>query len=533
MTAFGGCLVDGCYAFDTTYGNHVQAIAGRVQKYHKRELTPFSNRVFSNAGDLRRYIMAYGAELGFSNIRPMDIQDLFDHLSKPGQRRQLAELLDLGDRWDDEKQYQDDVAQMMVKRESYGKFTDPRCITMYSKRNKFKYICFVIPAMEWLKAVFPNMVCGMTPLEVANTLTEAMGKCTTAVNADAERLDGTKCPELRIMTRQTIAGMFEPTFREELYELQDAHCDVLVRSLYRLYYELKSSQGSGAGDTTLDNNLAMLFAIYHNIRRTKVDQNGIPSPNGKFPSAGDAITHLVNKTVVSGDDSVLGDVHPEWTVLNTAEMNLILKCEQILRGQSGISFCARFYTSEVWFGNPTSCMDLMRALPKLFVAVGNDCRNPLEAAVVRSVARRQSDANTPIVGALDERILQLAGRGPNDLKPLTVNLNGNTVRSLLPYNSSIRVTTTGNGGSVVDIADSVQFVNDVHPDYFHVFATGAPLEGFDFDSFEQWLGSTSSLDQLLRSVPVCMAIDTPLPNHEGHVDGQPNHVGVPPRVEQC
>jgi len=144
-----------------------------------------------------------------------------------------------------------------------------------------------------------------------------------------------------------------------------------------------------------------------------------------------------------------------------------LEAVVVLRGQEGVNYLSRYYSSNVWFGDTNSYCDLPRILGKLHATVNLGAGiTPLGKLQQKLVGLSFSDGTTPIIMqilqaairvgmkidkdvVLDQRIVSYWSKygdtdnWPNELHPdeqrtLDVHLPGADVAPLLTYLSEIK-----------------------------------------------------------------------------------------------
>jgi len=515
MNAFGGCLIDGAYAFDESKGNVAQAIHGRLLKYRMRDPPkPLTNFKLQLVDEFASQALHRWTALGNTKLVPLTVEEMCDVITKSNQKAQFAELLGMGDTWSDEREFQESVGEMMLKRETYGKVTDPRCITMLSHRVKFVCLSFAYPLMSLLKAAFPGMCSGRSSADVSE---KVVGMCIRALigalEADLERMDGTYTQVPREATEACTLRWFDQKYHVELAEMEHEQYNLLIRTLFNLFYETEFALGSGSGETTPRNNISTGLMYYIAYRTWKKE--------GVFMAPEAAMDRLDNQTVWSGDDSGAADLDLKQLQLAAACLGFIVKGKMVRRGDTGYQFLARDYTAEVFSGCPDSCASLSRQLPKFFCCTGRNI-DPSQMAVLKALSYYITDGNTPVLGELSKKILDLAG-GQFDSTQYTISLTlpKAAVQANVSYSLHAAIDEDIDGKIVVTIDPERQYPNAASDEYFHHFGVGGDLESFDTDLFRTWLDSVQGIPELLATVPVCFHPNTVWSGAPIHLDGYP------------
>jgi hypothetical protein len=193
--------------------------------------------------------------------------------------------------------------------------------------------------------------------------------------------------------------------------------------------------------------------------------------------------------LVSGDDGMIADV-PAEKYLDAARFCSLRVTHQTVTRESThpeVNFLARFYSPHIWWGDPTSCSDIMRQVNKFHLtqSIAGSTRETRLLEKARSFAC--TDANTPILGQLARRVLEVAGEDIPSSSPGVRWHDRGTADERYPN----------------DYSDWMREL--IHPE-------------FDVNSFETWLRSADTLEALLGP-PVCLELPL-LPVHDCIIDGQ-------------
>nr|UQB76066.1 RNA-dependent RNA polymerase [Flumine noda-like virus 20] len=172
------------------------------------------------------------------------------------------------------------------------------------------------------------------------------------------------------------------------------------------------------------------------------------------------------------------DVDPAAYVKAAVSIGQVLECEPVSRGCEGVQFLARVYGPDVWFGDLNSCCDLPRQLGKFHTTVRLPSNVlPAEKLVEKAMSYYLTDKNTPIVGKLVRRVVDLAG----------IKLGSVPSRlEIVPW--------------FARYSEDVQFPNE-DSGWMEAYAARA-LPGFDRARFERWIASVDTLQACL-SPPLC------------------------------
>jgi len=109
-----------------------------------------------------------------------------------------------------------------------------------------------------------------------------------------------------------------------------------------------------------------------------------------------------------GDDSIAEGLGPDnhYLVEGAAAMGQKIIAESYRRGMDGVNYLSRFFTSDVWCGDPASTCDLGRILSKLHVTVRFDV-DPVEKLRQKLMGLFRTDYNTPVLHEIIQTAMRL------------------------------------------------------------------------------------------------------------------------------
>jgi hypothetical protein len=165
-------------------------------------------------------------------------------------------------------------------------------------------------------------------------------------------------------------------------------------------------------------------------------------------------------------------------------MGSTLTGKAIAHGETGVNFLSRFYGPDIWFGDNNSCCDVRRSLAKFHTTVSLPSTvTPLEKLLEKSRAYFLTDKNTPIIGELVSKAIELNGGLPEISKH----------SRMVKWNS--------------DLTQDVQYPNE-DSGWMESFVEEQLAElSFDSVTFRDAL-CKATLDSLL-SMPLCAAPSSP------------------------
>jgi hypothetical protein len=328
-------------------------------------------------------------------LEPEVLETVVEKQVRPQQKLSLARAMVSGP-------FLKNVLKCFIKAEAYSGPKDPRIISQYNDSDKLLMSQFALALSRHVKQ-FRWYGPGKTPLEVAKTVAEI---CLTAesVNvSDYHRADGTISQLLRLVDR----GVFMKTFvnhRTVLNELLNRNRGNTGYLPCGTKFDQDEAHGSGCAATSLSQTLRCTFNSYLAYRHTTNPLTGEQySPAEAFAKLG----------IHSGDDGLDPDLPLESLEWASKKTGLVLEAAEVLRGHAGVSFLARYYSSEVWFGRTDSMCDVKRQLSKFHTSVRlPDNVLPEYKLVEKAMSYLCTDANTPVIGVFCKKVLALSSYRP-------------------------------------------------------------------------------------------------------------------------
>lgn len=383
LTPFMSPIVDGCYAPTDTAENEQECIESRITKIltdveMPQEFMPFVEEFLE--------FLIPKDEIGKSI--PMTMDDVYERQNRPQQKRLIEEGSFVGPDMEAMRR-----VDPFVKKEAYQKANDPRNISTINSRDKIDYSCLMYAAAEILKKRAPWYAFGKAPIEIAKRVAaiccNALG---FVVNSDFSRFDGRLSAAFRLLERLFLLRAFPKDMWPQIIELHGSQFNLRGRAPHGTKYDTGFSRLSGSPETALFNSLANAFAAYVSLRQSK-------SKTEAWASLG----------IYGGDDGLTADLDIPTYHRVSKELGLKTTAEEVKRKELGVKFLARLYSPEVWTGSEDSCCDLARQLSK-FHATPNLPSNvtPAHKLVEKCRGFYLSDRNTPIIGELAQRVMDLS-----------------------------------------------------------------------------------------------------------------------------
>lgn len=368
------------------------------------------------------------------------------------------------------------VISMFVKREAYGDVKAPRPISTINGVDKVEYSRYIYAFADHLKTAVWYAF-GLTPLYIALRVVEICVRAAFTVNTDFDKYDGRVSPVMRMLEHLALIRYFCVKYHDAIIKLHNSQFNLKGFSRYGMRYLTGTARASGSPETSSMNSLGNAFTNYVAAYLQTKDADAAYKALGLY----------------GGDDGLTANLEPDHLVRAAELVGHKLTISPTPRGQLGVKFLSRVYSPNVCYGSPDSCADLPRQLSKFHVTTNVDPAITNEMKLVaKATGFALSDPNTPILGELSVRVMDLAF--PVEAK------HQDELTSIQSWNS--RMPT--------------QYPNENHAGWMDAYALEA-LIGFDHLRFHNWLDSCITLQDYLRA-PLCCDPVPPKPKFPIYVD---------------
>lgn len=468
MAPFMTPLIHGAFVPVSSEGNDKACIKHRLTDVKPKDLvmTPFIEQVMHEFVNL-----LFPDD---PDLLPVDLSEVGERQNRPAQRAILERASHEG---------VIPLFKSFQKKESYVKVSPPRNITTIDGNVKLRYSAYIYALADYYKECdhMHWYAFSHDPEFVTQLVCAMLGEAETAVPSDFSKFDGTISGLLREFEKMVLAKAFHPTVRDELMELHSDQYNKTGLTRFRVKYDSGTSRGSGSPETSALNTTDNAFVAYLTFRSMKV--------NGEFM---DPATAWEKLGLYGGDDGLTADIDVNDYISSAKRLGLKLTAEEIKRGERGVCFLSRYYTSEVWNGNPTSCCDIARQLSKFHVTTKIQGVSPVEKLLEKSRAYYLMDKNTPIIGEFASKVVEIHGCLPGVSKH----------KLLVKWGS--------------DYKEDSQYPNEYHAEFDDLL--NEQLNGCNVDGFRSWLSNVKTLEDCLTP-PLLREPDKPVTKHEAVVDG--------------
>jgi len=394
MVAFMEPLLDGAFVPDKCRGNDQRAADERVTKLRVPDLEVDS---FTSTCMSEFVTLLLGRFAG--TLTPVENCVVYDHQNKPVQRRIL-----------DEAQHgmSNDKAANFVKREAYQSVNDPRMISQINGVDKMGYSAFLYAFTDIIK-LQPWYAFSKTPREVAERVASICESAKYVDNTDFSRMDGRVGNVAREFERRVMFAAFASQYHLVLHELMRRQYCLRGVMSSGVRYDTGLARSSGSPETSAFNTMLNAFIMYLSYRRALDEFGAFNTPTKSWNMLG----------IYGGDDGLSAGLDMKVAELSARAVGQKLELVRVHRGEIGVSFLARRYGPDVWFGDLNSCCDIARQISKFHVTVhlpGNITQ--ADKLREKAFAFSLTDSNTPVIGPFVRKVLKSYPLHASDFKNL-------------------------------------------------------------------------------------------------------------------
>jgi hypothetical protein len=454
LTSYMRPIIDGAFAPDMTKANEKQAVFGRITSVRSTTAECLIDQFFLRVVDEFVGLFLEAVE---GTLHPVDYEIVYEKQNRPTQRMILHQS---------EYMNPHRLNKGFMKREAYGKCTDPRIISTVNGVDKMNYSCYIYALSAVLKTK-EWYAFAKTPLEISIRIAEISRHAKTMNNTDFSRWDGHVSEALRYLEKQVMMRAFREEYRENLWEVQQTQMGLPCVMSLGTKFEGKFERLSGSAETSDFNSIDDAFIAYYAWRMSRDSSGHYYSPEMAYDMLG----------MYGGDDGVTPDLDPTIYKRAASKMGQNLTIDTINRGEFGVTFLSRQYGPDIWYGDLSSMCDLKRTLSKFHTTINLPSNITPEMKLQdKAFAYSLSDLNTPVIGDFVRAVVQ------------------HTPADYVFHNYSGVWNAT-----YVDM--ETQYPN-VYGEWM-LFYTSKSLENFDIKKFQTWVEQPLSISDLLNP-PLCM-----------------------------
>jgi hypothetical protein len=440
VAPFMNPILPDAYAPTLSIQNDEAMVKGRISGLAK-EPDPLEEKEFKYA---REFAELLRDEIGV--LEPVGHEEIVEKLHRPEQRR-ITEEASFAARVDK-------TVKSFMKKEAYQKPTDPRPIATINGKHKYEYSAYTYAVSEALKKT-SWYAFGRKPVGISQRVMEVCMNAVHVILTDLSRFDGRVNLSLRQLEEIVMQALFKPEHHEAMLRLMRTQHGGKGITKLGVKYKNKYNRLSGSPETAIFNTICNAFMAYVAFREAGCD------PVEAYKKLG----------VYGGDDGITPDVDAALYIKTAAKFGHVLEAEKINKGDKGVNFLARIYSSDVWNGDTSSCADIARALSKFHLCVAHDVATKTDKLFEKSYALYLTDAETPIIGDFVCRVVELS--------------NGRVYKNLLKIWNS-------------DLPEEEHYPNVNHDYWMEEILVDQKLDGFKIQEFREWLAECKTLEDLLQ-----------------------------------
>jgi len=384
MEVFMKPIFDGAVVPSNCKNNEKRMVEERITKLQKK-VVGVSSFVERTTREFLEFFI--GENRG--KLHPVSNEEVHLRQATPTQRRVMA--------MSEDEIPLDRTVDFFMKAEAYPKVTDPRGIGVLNKVDKRVYAAYIYSLQDYMKTM-PWYGFGMTNSEIAQRVTEIACRNEVLIETDFSRMDGHINNPARLVEIGAIMGLFDPRYHNDLYEANSSQMERDAVTTKGVRFHTGLARIPGSMHTSVFNTLVNACVAFQAIRKMR-------NPfSGKFFSPESAWSML---GVYAGDDGLTPFVQADIYEKAAAEAGQKLTAVVRKRGET-VSFLARIYSPDVWFGDVNSCHDIKRAISKFHIITRLPANVTRESKLQdKAFAYYLSDKHTPVLGDFVTKVMQL------------------------------------------------------------------------------------------------------------------------------
>jgi hypothetical protein len=359
-------------------------------------------------GHIYRYALEYIEQLSGGRrhfLHPVDPEDVIA-TAKNERARRIYEDGDL------EEIQNDYLVKSFGKAEMNAELKPMRNITTYPGFQKLSAAPYAQALSKYVGSVqieHPSgsshgiYAGGMTPMEIASAITSICMGADFINQSDYSKMDGTISPCLRTFDQMLMCHLFHPQYHNDIRAMLARTHSKTARTRNGVFYQMGTTQGSGCQFTAI---IQMLRSDFNIFLASRYQEPEVP-PSFAF----------TRPRLELGDDAVVSDLEPAHLERASKSLGLRVKTALVQRGEMGVNFLSRIYGPLVWFGEPSSCCDVVRAFGNFTRTTKSNLLDPVNKLVTKAFSLWLTDEHTPGVGAFVHTVLRLAATEGVQLRP--------------------------------------------------------------------------------------------------------------------
>jgi hypothetical protein len=366
----------------------IQAAEGRVKKFTGNKVDEMPIKYLSLAVEFCQHAFP---EAGI--LDPCSIEEVLRRQPAPGQQqRNVAAITGKPDPV---------KLQVFVKRETYGKPTDPRIISPAPAIAMLEWSTYMYPLADHFAQFSdcgrpgmsggrscPWYAFGMKPAEICEAVAAVAENAKVGIlDTDANRFDGNVKLALREFDQMLLSRAYAQRHHGHLSKVRRKTFGYVAQTNGGFEYWTDATQLSGFPDTAALNSARSAFFSYAALRLQGL------TPAQAWQGLG----------LYGGDDGFTADLDADIFQSVAQDFGMSMECVFVRRGEMGVNFLGRYYSPDVFTGDTNTMIDFGRMIVKLHLTVDPDAAHP--AAKWRKFSEKLTslactDMHTPVVQEL-------------------------------------------------------------------------------------------------------------------------------------
>lgn len=447
-------MVHGAFAPVASEGNDKSCIKHRLTNVAPPKDLKKTNHMDKVMREFVKFLIPNPHEL-----IPEELDRVYEQQNRPTQRRLIEQASNQQDR---------KIVKAFQKKECYGKLSAPRNISTLPADVKVEYSRYMYALADYVKQAehIEWYAFSKKPKEVAERVCQVIEDADHAVPTDFEKLDGTISGLMRELEKLVLLRAFHPSCHAEVMDLHDNQFNMTGLTRFFVKYYTGTSRASGSPETSIFNTIVNAFIAYAAWRSSKMDGEWV-KPSVAWSKLG----------LYAGDDGLTADIDPKVYMRTATNFGLRLEADVVKRGERGLNFLSRYYTSEVWYGCTASCCDIRRQLSKFHVTVKLQGVTPEAKLLEKSRAFYLTDKNTPVLGEVVSKVVELNGGLP----------------SISKHSQLVRFWSEEEPDN--------QYPNPPHEEYEALLVDQLPF--LDREVLNSWLQKARTLSDIIKAPLLC------------------------------
>jgi hypothetical protein len=381
------CLRPIAGAMSEAAGNPIRSESNLTSALQVRMLEP------SDVGDVDKAFVAKW-QTDFINHFPTDLKPItLEQIEEEGRANQAKNARTAQD---DVEEARRKIQQIFLKAEPVNLNKEipkpPHLIVNVDGLNSVMMARYAYRVESWLYSTVPAYAFGKTPSKIAERVAEVCKSATSSVLlSDIISMDGSIKEGIRAFEHLLLKHMFGDT--SEVTELHKNLLKVRLAAFHKVLAHTLAQRLSGERLTAVFNTIIKMFMAYCALRESGYDDTQAWLALGQY----------------GGDDGITKDVTKKIFERAARALGFRVKIEVVARGDWGVNFLNRYYTKDVWTGDPSSSRDVLRCIRGLHLTASRNAGlSDLELVTLKAQDILIHDPCTVLISSWAQAVLRWA-----------------------------------------------------------------------------------------------------------------------------